>query len=295
MTIAKGIGGAILSKVGGFIGDMIVNHFFPEEVPDYFDQVYQEVARIVDQKIDANTILTINGGLHNLMSKLENEYIPAKQNADLNNKNDRDKLFNLLQKYDNLFLTGPGGMLGSLQDAKLANAGLGVFMLGAALQLGITQEMAFVDPGNYNEKEKKWKSPLESSYGKPKTGTVSKTAKQFADFADKTWVSVLDKRRKQVGSQKFSKQVASGYNPRIGTIFKTVWMARLVDCGVPTSIEREIGQDEKKDKNTNYEAFKRDAIPPYINQKITELTEDMLNPALIIADWRKLIDTPIIL
>jgi len=293
MKIAKGIGSAMLSKIGGFIGDLIIHYFFPEGVPDYFDEVYKEIARIVDQKIDANTILTINGGLHNLMDKIDNEYIPARQGADLELKSTREKLFALLQKYDNLFLTGPNGMLGSLQDAQLAHAGFGVFMLGAALQLGLSQEMAIVDPSNYDEKGKKWKSPLESSYGKPVTGTVAKSAKKYAAYASQTWPAIIEKRKGQVKAEKFRKQIVIGHDARIGNHYKTLYMARITDMGVPTSIEAEIGQDDKNGKNNNFDTFGKNNLPGYRTQKVNEMTEDMADPMSTVNDWLKLVDHPI--
>ncbi|MFI5138322.1 MAG: hypothetical protein ACHQIM_10895 [Sphingobacteriales bacterium] len=295
MKIAKSIGGAMLSKIGGFVGDLIVHYFFPEGVPDYFDEVYKEITRIVDQKIDANTILTINGALHNVMDKLDSEYIPAKEGANPDIKADREKLFSLLQKYDTVFLTGPGGMLGALQDAKLAHAGFGAFMLGAALQIGLSQEMAFVDPGNYDDKLKKWKSPLESSYGKPVTGTVAKTAKKYAAYATQTWADIIEKRKGQVKAVKFHKQVVIGWDARIGNHYKTVYMANLTDMGVPTAIEAEIGQDEKDGKNNNFDVFGKNNLPGYRTQKVTELIEEMADPMATINDWLKLIDHPVTL
>jgi hypothetical protein len=166
-------------------------------------------------------------------------------------------------------------------------------MLGASLQLALLQEMARVDPNNYDKKEQKWRSPLESSYGLPENGTVAKTAKKYADYAAKTWPDMLQKRKDQVGTQKYTEQRATGYHPKIGTIFSTFYMARITDMGAATSINREIGQDDKDGKNGNYDAFVRDAVPVYREQKVKEMIEDMGDPNPTIEDWRKLIKTPV--
>ena len=57
LDIGKGLLGALASKIGA----AIFARLFPPGVPSYFDQVYQEFRRIVNQAIEANTITLLIG------------------------------------------------------------------------------------------------------------------------------------------------------------------------------------------------------------------------------------------
>lgn len=293
MKIAKGIGGAMLSKIGGFIAEAIWDALFPPGVPDYFDEVYKEITKIVDQKVDQSRIDSINGALANLVDKLANEYKPAKSVCNLKLEKDRRRLYDLLQKYDQTFLSGPGGMLGSLQQDQIAKAGFGVFILGAALQLAIFQEMANIDPYNGDEKNG-WKSPLQSSYGLPKTGSVAKMAKNYTEFAAKTWIKVQDDRKAQVKAEKFTKRLQPVKHNKYATLLNVHYWVRVNDNGAATTVEKKIGQDEKGGKNPRYDAFCNSELLNYKNQKAAELSDKLENPAAIIQGWLTLVEKPIL-
>ncbi|MGV3597453.1 MAG: hypothetical protein ACO1PI_06245 [Bacteroidota bacterium] len=293
VKIAKGIGGAMVSKIGGFIAEAIWDALFPPGVPDYFDEVYKEITKIVDQKVDQSRIDSINGAIANLADKLANEYKPAKSVSNLKLEKDRRRLYDLLQKYDQTFLSGPGGMLGSLQQDQIAKAGFGVFLLGASLQLAIFQEMANIDPYNGDEKNG-WKSPLQSSYGMPKTGSVSKMAKNYAEFASKTWVKILDDRKAQAKAEKFTKRLQPVKHNKYGTLLNVHYWVRVNDNGAATIVEKKIGQDEKDGKNPRYDAFCNNELVNYRNQKAAELSDKMENPAATIANWLALVEKPIL-
>lgn len=293
MKIAKGIGGAMLSKIGGFIAEAIWDALFPPGVPDYFDEVYKEITKIVDQKIDQSRIDSINGALANLIDKLANEYKPAKSVSNLSLEKDRRRLYDLLQKYDQTFLSGPGGMLGSLQQDQIAKAGFGVFMLGAALQLAIFQEIANIDPYNGDEKNG-WKSPLQSSYGLPKTGSVSKMAKNYAEFAAKTWAKMLEDRKNQVKAERFTKRLQPVKHNKYATLLKVHNFVRVNDNGAATTIEKKIGDDNKDGKNVHYDEFCNKELVNYKNQKAVELSDKMETPSAVISSWLSLVEKPIL-
>lgn len=290
LKLAKGIGSGMVSGLGGFIFKAILELIFPPGVPNYFDQVYKEMTRIVNQKIDQSLISTINGAISNLVDKLANEYKPAKKISNLNSKEDRRRLYDLLQKYDQTFLSGPGGMLGTLQQEQIAKAGFGVFMLGASLQLAIFQEMATIDPFNGNEKDG-WKSPLQSSYGLPKEGSVAKMAKKYADTAANIWEKIVEARKELVKPEKFHQPLVRK-DKKFVTALVTAFFVRVQDDGAATNVEMEIGPGEKG-KNPLYDQFCSNQLVAYKNQKVKELSEKMENPPSIIQNWLALVEKPI--
>lgn len=292
LKLAKGIGSGMVSGLGGFIAKAILESIFPPGVPNYFDQVYKEMTRIVNQKIDQNLISTINGAISNLIDKLANEYKPAKEVSNLNSKEDRRRLYELLQKYDQTFLSGPGGMLGTLQQDDISKAGFSVFMLGAALQLSIFQEMANIDPFNGNEKDG-WKSPLQSSYGLPKTGSVARMAKNYAESATKIWGKVVEARKELVKPERFEKRLQKRGKNKYATLLNVYYYVRVQDDGAATNIEMEIGPGEKG-KNPLYDQFCNNQLVAYKNQKAKELSDKLENPSAIIAGWLTLVEKPIL-
>ncbi|HZS47527.1 MAG TPA: insecticidal delta-endotoxin Cry8Ea1 family protein [Blastocatellia bacterium] len=286
---ASSLVGAIASKIGGAIGSMIWDAIFPPGVPDYFDEVYKEMAKMIGQGLQQNTIDSINGAINSIKDHLITEYTPARKAANLDNKNDRKQLFAYLQKYDTTFLSGPGGMLGTLQSKQYSVAGFGVFLLGASLQLALFQEMANVTTQT-DEKTGKWLKPTETSYGKPKTGTVALAAKQFADYAQGVWPKVVEARVKDI------KVVTYEANRRRvpgNDVYWELWGA-IEDQGeknLPRKIDKGANKDGSYPTKQNLETDKSN----YVEQKKRELTDSYSDPNSIIAEWRKLIDQPILL
>lgn len=290
--IGKELASGILGAVGGAIANAILDAIFPPETPAYFDEVYKHIAKIVHQEIQQSKIDEVSGAITNVVKKINNEYTPALKERDLTKEKDRKFLYNLLQKYDQTFLSGAGGMLGTLQQKENANAGFTVFILGASIQLSLIQELANVDPMNGDEK-KGWKSPLQSSYGKPKTGTLAKTAKDFVTFGEETYKEVLKARRESITAEKYSELVnETKWGSRFPS-WKRHYYVRVNDNGVATSVLKDIGQDDKNGKNANYDAFVKNELEAYRKKKNDEFIEEMNFPLKTIAIWKKLIENPI--
>lgn len=209
-SFAKGLATKLLSSVGGVIASSIaggiLDALFPPGVPSYFDEVYAQIEKIVDAGLQQSTIELVNGAINSIDSHLVTEYGPARLGKDLKRLEDRVFLFTLLQKYESTYLTGPGGMLGTLMQDRYAKPGLGVFLFGASLHLALYQEMANVDPSN-RDGSGEFRSPLESSYGLPGTGTVAATASKYAEFVDKVWPLLVKDRSAKIQLKK--KRVAT--------------------------------------------------------------------------------------
>jgi hypothetical protein len=299
--IAKGIADGMLSAVGGAIAGAVLDELFPPGVPNYFDEVYEEMKRIVGAELQQETIEQINGAINNIKRDLTTEYRPAKQDKDLNCLEDRQFLFTLLQKYETTFLSGPGGMLGILMAENHKKAGFGVFLLGAALHLALFQEMANIDPGNKG-RDGVFRSPLESSYGRPGTGTVAINAVQYAEFAGKIWPQIRADREAKIHQNEGNLVLfVTDCGSSVGYY---AWYRDDLSPGDESLPDfRLTAKDKKVNEVVLAEADKHGNNPAqtqliqhyqtYTAQKVQELTTSLNNPDAIISAWRQLATTPI--
>jgi hypothetical protein len=281
---AYSLASSIASAVGGAFVSAFIEEFFPPGAPSYFDEVYEQMARITNKSIQEDKILSINGAINNVKQHLTDEYGVDRKTADLENEGDRERLFNYLQKYDSTFLSGPGGMIGALQNPSYEVVGFSVFLLAASLQLAVFQEMASVV--RQKGRDNKWLKPHETSYGKPREGTVAITARRYAEYAEATWPKVRDARVKNIRWETYEA------NKRIigGDVSWELW-GRIVDNGEykwPRQIEK---QKEKDGSYPTLDHLKRDE-GAYKDEKLQELTAAYNDPKAIAGLWRKLIDQP---
>lgn len=289
-TAASKLVSGLAGAIGGAIGSYIFESLFPPGVPQYFDQVYAEITKIVDQRLQENSITKINGAINTVKERIVTEYTPAKKQADIQNRKDRKQLFALLQKYDTTFLSGPDGMLGTLQDKQYSLAGFGVFLLGASLQLALFQEMANVV--DQTDREGHWLKPSQTSYGLPGSGTVAATATNFANYAEKTWPEVTKKRIEGINwyTYEANKYVIPGSG---GDIYWELWGA--IRDHDKTVLHRQI--EKSADKHGNYPSLDqlKNDVPPYVGRVKDDLTRSYSDPSSIIQGWRKLVGQPILL
>jgi hypothetical protein len=299
-TIAQGVASGMLSAVGGAIAGQILNAVFPPGVPSYFDQVYEEMKRIVGDQLQQATIDQVDGAINNIKLHLATEYQPARQGKDLSRVEDRKFLFDLLQKYETTYLSGPGGMLGTLMDEKYAKLGLGVFLLGAGLHLALYQEMANVDPSN-TASSGSFLGPLESSYGRPNSGTIAATAAQYATFAEGVWPQLLADRAAKIHE---AEGTLCAFGDTTGASCRYyAWFRDDLDPGseyLPGQVPSDANQvntvveapTDKKGNNPGRDALMQE-YRAYGAQKAQELTDSLSDPPSIVASWRQLVTTPI--
>ena len=289
-SFAAKMGTAVLtgmaSAIGGAIANYIIGQIFPPDVPSYFDKVYERMTSIVGQALERDKIDSINGALNTITNRLRDEYAKAKEESNLELELDRKNLFDLLQKYDATFISGPGGMLGTLQLERYSLAGFAAFLLGASLQLALFQEMANVV---LQKKDGKWLKPDVTSYGKPKTGTLAVTAKQFAEFVDKTWPKVIEARLKVINIETYEA------NKRVvpGDVYWELW-GRINDNGTLIWPRRLAKSAEKDGSYPTMNDLKND-LERYKNQIRTEITLTYSDPAAFSGKLRQSIDRPILL
>ena len=285
----------VSDAVGAFlgpIGEMGINFLFSELFPtgmDTFQQVYIAITKIVKQELAQEDINNINGALANIGSALQNEYTQRRKRLDLNKKTNREILMDLLQKYDSTFLSGPDGMLGLATQPQFRKAGLATYILGISLRIAIYQECATVDPAQMSDG--KFFSPLESTYGKPQSGTVASTAMDAATYVSNAWKDIKADRAKAIYIEEFEK---SKYDGTFGpdSMSTMVSCARIRDDIIgKTWDEQEVNSTKKQpyiipdSMYQELDARRKDAID--------QLTKEMGDPDTIISNFKKLFYNPL--
>ena len=282
--LAMSVVTGMASAVGGAIANFIIGQIFPPGVPSYFDQVYQRMSELIGQGLQQDKIESVNGAINTIKDHVQDEYSVARRQSNLEDDGDRAMLFNLLQKYDSGFISGPGGMLGTLQLERNEQAGFAVFLLGASLQLALFQEMANVAP---QKKDGKWLKPLETSYGKPQTGTVAVTAQRFATYADRVWPKVIESRIKNIRAVEYeaNKHIVSG---------DVYWElhGKIDDNGTPMW-NRQMNKNNEKDGSNPTRTQLNNDVASYKQQVTSKLIGTYSDPAAIANKWRELVKTPI--
>ena len=281
--LAMSVVTGMASAVGGAIANFIIGQIFPPDVPSYFDKVYQRMSELIGQGLQQDKVESVNGALNTIKDHLQDEYGIARRQANLEDESDRAMLFNLLQKYDSAFISGPGGMLGTLQSEKNEQAGFAVFLLGASLQLAIFQEMSNVAP---QKKDGKWLKPNETSYGRPQSGTVAVTAQKYASYADRIWPKLIESRIKNIRAVEYeaNKHIVSG---------DVYWeLHGKIDDNGTNMWNRQMNKHNEKDGSNPTRTQLNNDVATYKQQVTTKLTLTYSDPKAIANKWRELIAQP---
>ncbi len=281
-------GGVIAGAIAGAIIDTILGALFPDDKKSTLDAYFEGMQKLMQQELKQQTIDEIAGTFVALRNELNNVYAPARLQSDLRVQQDRKNLFDYhLHDYSNTFFIGTDGMLGTLMDEKYQLACFPVFLLGAGMHLSILQEIANVDPTNRDENF----NPLKSSYGVPKTGSVAKYAKQYADHADAVWEKIREKRKSRVV-----------YGAEHHVVFRHhYFIGYYADEAIdPDKHLNRIKYEYTNDKDGKYipvpgssKADVMKAMAAYQEQVLAELEKSLPDRKKVVDGWRKLIDNPL--
>ena len=174
-SIAKELAKGLLTGVTGHVGVLIFNEIFPSGTSDYFDAVYAEIEKIVNQELTEDTIAEVNGQINAMTYWVATIYTNAKESGTLS----KEELTELLQPRAPQIAIE---LVGTLMDERFAKPGVCVFMIGAGMHLAILQELAFVDPNAA--------SPDDSHYVK----TIQDYAERYANHAVTTTNAIMNSR-----------------------------------------------------------------------------------------------------
>ncbi|MDP9526167.1 insecticidal delta-endotoxin Cry8Ea1 family protein [Pseudomonas protegens] len=259
VNIAQSLATGLVSGFGGKIGALMFDSIFPSGVPDYFDQVYEQIKKIVNQEVTANTIDQINGRINGVQAWAKNTYAPRKDVGTTH-----QKLFDDLTPYVNLLYTEA---VQTLMLPRYAKPGFSVFMLAAGAHLALLQEQALVDPDKTN--------PDESSFAK----SVIKNAEDYIKHAGNTFVELVEDRKRSV-TLKCEESYECNGNMCITKRFY-FWH----DDVTGESGERYRGKDAKERALSD--------LNRYVSLVIIGLTFTLGFPQTIIWNWMRLTKTPI--
>ena len=71
--IGKNLASGMVSAVGGAIVGLILDKIFPPGVPSYFNEVYDQIKRIVGAELQQTTIDQVNGAINNIKLHVSTE------------------------------------------------------------------------------------------------------------------------------------------------------------------------------------------------------------------------------
>lgn len=166
------------STLAGLVGSKALAEIFKKSVPSYFPEVYEEIERIMDEKLKKETIGTINKQINGLIGWIQRTYVPRKDSGA-----SKSGLHNILQpQVANLAIH----IIPMLQDKEFGSTALGTFVLGASIHLLLLQELAMVDPDVDN--------PLNSSY----VVSIKKYSATYASYAEQTFDKIVSARKRLV-------------------------------------------------------------------------------------------------
>jgi hypothetical protein len=144
-TLGVGIAKGLLSGIAGKIGAAIFAQFFKPGVPPYFEQVYQEFRRIVNQAIEENTIRLLVGEVAAIQTQMS-AYAEHRRTG-----NHAPAQEALLEAWNRSVQ-----VTGKLQQLPVRAAGLGPFLTAGGLHLAIIQERALRDTTVNDPNDSSW-------------------------------------------------------------------------------------------------------------------------------------------
>ena len=274
-AIAGDLALALLKGIAGEIGVKIFDSIFPQSgVPDYFDDVYKEIAKIVKEEIEQNTIDEINGEINGIQTWVRNIYTPRKDSGA-----SKQELFDMIQKdeYDIAV-----HMVSVLQEPAYAEPGLGVFVIGAGMHLTLLQELALVDPNTSD--------PNKSSFAV----SVQLYAEQYAAFADATYDPIEKKRTDDVTPVEItSNSTTPPYSHIPDVYFYSKWTDQFL--GKTYEDATVLIQSKTWTNGTNVEMEERSkkARSDYIQKVKEDLVISLHDPKGVANQWRQLEEQPI--
>ena len=283
--IATSLATGLLEGIAGKVGALIFDKVFPPGVPSYFDQVYNEIKKIVQQELAQNTINEVDGEVNGLKDWVKNTYTPRREiQPPVPPKN----LFDLISGKEGDLTVA---VIGILQEKSYAEAGLSVFMIAAGMHLAVLQELAYVDPHASD--------PQKSSY----VQSIKSYAQQYADYAIKTYNSVEEKRIAYV-HETSPAIVAYPLDPSTpppwvpfspGTVTRLTysWVDEYSKEGLQYNTNVIGGKWTPLSEGEIKEQLSK-AMQEHIGKVKAKLTKDLYDPKGTAAKWRELVEQPLV-
>lgn len=262
------LGEGLIGGIGGEVAGLLFGAIFPPGVPTYFEKVYAQISKIVAQAVQQNFIHQINGHLNGVKDLMVKKYAPRKESGA-----SKEELLKILDQPDHDYYVE---CIGPLKSEQFAKAGFSVFLVGASSHLLLIQEQILVDPNV--------STPEQSSFVK----TLKLNAKDYADFAAKTWKEISDQRKKYIRIFKTSEGYHYDYCDA-SVFYGYSWEDTLTG-------ERGKFYMAYQDKNKKAHSGKEEATKAcnaHIAEVMAGLSKSLGDPDGTIKKWRHLIDQPL--
>lgn len=247
--IARALAQGVAKALGA---EAVDNAFGNATVPSYFNEVYQEISKIVDQALRKDSIEKINASIDSTQDWVRTMYLPHKATGDWSPED--------LVKGLQIHLKDTGEALGLLTQPDYAEAGFSVFLIAAGLQLALVQEQTLVDPNAASSKD--------STYGL----TLRALAQEHYNFVLNTFIPILSERCKYV---------------KIDETFELIF----TPMGIPTRSRMWRWEDsftgEKGGSRSDRDVAERE-LEEHVVEVCEELAEKLKFPVNIALDWLSL-------
>ncbi|WP_215224463.1 insecticidal delta-endotoxin Cry8Ea1 family protein [Echinicola shivajiensis] len=184
-TLIKKLFSSAAGAIGGQIGSMILSFVMQEIFGAKSDskKMIDEVKKVVREEIHTNEIEKINAGISGFIGFMMGEYQDLKDASDLSSKEDRKDLTKRITDFLPDFYTK---VIALLMSESYKRKSLQTFQTAAAFHLIILQELALVDPKNFD--------PNESSY----SVTLHSKAKEYHTHISDTFNAVISDRKAKI-------------------------------------------------------------------------------------------------
>lgn len=277
--IAKNMSMALVGELplgADVFGAMIIDAVFPspEEVPGYFQEVYAQITKIVQQALTENEINLIEGQVIGIQNWLTTTYSKIREDES------RTALerFTAVARYEAEFNTK---VMGTLMQSNFALPGLPMFLTAASMHLALKQELALND---YRHQDRPGSSPYAAA--------VSATAQLYSDFATETWTRLQAARRAAV-KPTLDHRTQQTPVPRGDPVVRHIWGYNWRDEGADPIVEGNRHTEGSKDWNCAAGRRSTAEAEAYRDQVVSRLDAELGTVSAIVGEWMKLIERPL--
>jgi len=268
-TSVKQIGGfladGVLNGFLGTIGVLIFNAIFPSDMTDFFDAMYKEIEKIVDEALTEEAIAELNGKILGTEQWVRNTYTALKEGTYT-----PKMLTEKLQPVEEDFARN---VIGVLQEDRFSKPGICTFLIGAGMHLAILQELLFVD------------FTVTDLQKSPYFQAIKNWAKEYGDYVYRTVDDILETRNNMI------QMYTSNLQTNNFTFVLSAWWKDDYDNTQSkqwTYVISSIGGDSGDE---NYTDHCRADMEKHQSAVRKDWIERMGDPYVVADTWYKLVDT----
>jgi len=268
-TSVKQIGGYLADGVfGGFMGNigvLIFNAIFPTDMTNFFDAMYKEIEKIVDEALTDEAIAELNGKILGTEQWVRNTYTAFKEGT-YTPKMLTEKLMPVEEDFSR-------NVMGVLQEERFSKPGICTFLIGGGMHLSILQELALVDFTVTDA--------LKSSYCQ----ATKNWAKEYGDYVYRTVDDIMKTRLDMIQLYK------SSFQENNFTFIFSAWWKDSYDDTQSKQWNYTISSLGGDSGDEDYEKLAKADMDKHVSTVRKDYLERMGDPYVVADTWYKLEDT----